>query len=288
MRRAGAALWFANIWVPRKCRVFLPVLCCLLTLIKLCLFPAVGIRLQLRVISRAAASFVPEMQTVANKHLKALCAAMGKPQTLQRFGSGKLLPKGRQLRGSAQELPRARRGDARPAWPQRVTPGQAGQCLLSPKGTQLGFTRAGGPGSSCPRNPAKNPPWEGFYTSACAAVRRFGANALLGLPDSSELALGRVKEQAGVAWGCSGSPGPGGTGGFRPLVELPSWGVGERQCLWPSWELQNLFCPEVGLSCSLFPFSCQSICCPVHFPSPVPPVVQTIEIFYLIPPKTLI
>lgn len=60
--------------------MFLPVLCCVLMLTKLCLFPATGISLQPGVISRAAASFVPEMQTVANKHLK---AAAGKPQTLQ-------------------------------------------------------------------------------------------------------------------------------------------------------------------------------------------------------------
>lgn len=61
--------------------------------------------------------------------------------------------------------------------------------------------------------------------------------------------------------------------------------MGERRRLGPSWELQKLFCPEVGLSSNLFPFSCQSICCPARFPSPLfPPGFKAIEMFHLIPP----
>lgn len=58
--------------------------------------------------------------------------------------------------------------------------------------------------------------------------------------------------------------------------------MGERLQPGPSWELQELFCLAMGLSSSLFPFSCQSICCPAHFPSPFPPGFQAVEMFYLI------
>lgn len=57
--------------------------------------------------------------------------------------------------------------------------------------------------------------------------------------------------------------------------------MGERLQLGPSWELQELFCLAMGLSSSLFPFSCQSICCPAHFPSPFPPEFQAVEMSYL-------
>ena len=82
-----------------------------------------GIRLQLRVISRAAASFVPEIQTMANKYLKALCSAMGKPQTLQRFGLGNRSPEGRQEKPMCTGAPRAALGlGAGWGWSPRSAP----------------------------------------------------------------------------------------------------------------------------------------------------------------------
>lgn len=69
--------------------MFLPVLCCVLMLTKLCLFPATGISLQPGVISRAAANFVPEMQTMANKHLKVLISSNRQTTDTARFGLGR-------------------------------------------------------------------------------------------------------------------------------------------------------------------------------------------------------
>lgn len=105
---------------------------------------------------------------------------------------------------------------------------------------------------------------------------------------ASQGPAGLCFRQLWVGRGCGMvTPSPG----VSPIPSTARWprrepGVGECWRLWPSWELQKLFCPEVGSSSSLLPFPCQSICCPAHFPSPFPAAFQAMEMFDVLAPST--
>lgn len=132
-----------------------------------------------------------------------------------------------------------------------------GWWLLSPMGTQLAFPRAGGPwpeilrGRDCARRPAVlwlelMSLWVSQWIQACC-----GANRLL----------------VGIVWG---SPSPV---GFDPWGSHPGEGVSAGVS--GQTETAKAVLSGCGLSCSLCaPCSCQSICCPAHFPSSSLPAVQ--------------
>lgn len=170
------------------------------------------------------------------------------------------------------------------------------------------------------RNRVTHHPWGHSWASpwsCCCSAEQLGcktnqesfcgrgfAHQPLLQPGVSEFIVWVSPRAAGSFWGqkrqscASGSSGwEGGCGVVIPVwTGLPSqdtarwpWrepGVGECRQLWPSWELQKLFCPEVGSSSSLLPFPCQSICCPAQFPSPFSAAFQAIEMFDVIPLST--
>lgn len=177
-----------------------------------------GIRLQLRVISRAAASFVPEMQTVANKYLKALCSAMGKPQTLQRFGLGNRSPEGRREKPMCTGAPRAALGLGlvvplgSKAVAGGVVPGPGGTVAPITPGNTAGLPHGDGwwsvsqlgrkPSQKnfCGRDFAHQPLLQpGFVELICAWVS----------PRPPGLLWGERRQRQGVASGRSGSSGWG-------------------------------------------------------------------------------
>lgn len=150
--------------------------------------------------------------------------------------------------------------------------------------------------SSWAAKPARKAPvGEALHTSPCCSQACWSSQS--GSLPELQVCVGPAKAEAGLCfrqlWG-----GKVAVGWSPPVWRgLPSqgtarWprrepGVGECRRLGPSWELQKLFCPEVGSSSSQLPSPCQSICCPAHFPSPFPAAFRAMEMFDVIPPPQL-
>lgn len=247
--------------------------------------------LQLGVIASAAASSGPETQTVANAD-----SLPGAQQTTDISGLWvrKGSPRGgqwRELLGQGHpELPWVGWG-----WLSHSAPNLGHGQRTHPSGGTAGppHGAAAALQSSWAAKPARKASvTEVLHISPCCSQFEF---TVWVSPRAAALFWGqqRQRQRQGCASGSSGlgrwvwgahlqSRGVS-HAKTRPWREP---GVGECRRLWPSWELQKLFCPEVGSSSSLLPFPCKSICCPAHSPSPFPAAFQAMEMFDVVPPST--